>query len=509
MEESMQKFLALFILPWVGLFAQNEGQIRGKVVDKLSKQPLPGANVRLIGTSYGATTNLEGVYTLPRVPENVYSLQVDFIGFNSFTENDVRVVRGKMTVVREIEMIESSIEGEEVTVVAGAFQQNRQSPVSNYNYSREEIRRSPGATGDIFRAIETLPGVSSSGGEFSSFAVRGGSPRDNIVLIDNIPFSKVSHFDGGTEEQEAQGGRFSIFTPGLIESANFQAGGFGARYGGRNASLVDLTIKEGNRENATVDGTVDVIGWEVNYDGPSRFHKNTGILFSARHQDFQRILTWTGQGDLGHPRYTDVILKTTTDLNSTNKISLLGIYAWDAFNRRLSHVFDSKNLYGNDLGRVKENKFLAGINWRTLTGSKSFLQTSVYASHLDNPLHFGYAYTDTIGGLIPTRDNVRTRPDVYNEDNRETQFGGKSEWTYVVTPSLTWRSGAEANRFLLDYRFTQNGLDTTYTFDSDDYRPDPNQLYLVRDPTQTNSRVQTTRHTVRPSPRFRTPSATT
>lgn len=475
--------------------AQTTGQIRGKVIDRSSKQPLPGANVRLLGTAIGATSNLDGIYTLVNVPENVYTLQVDFIGFNSFVETDVRVVRDRTTTVREIQMTESAIEGDEVTVVAGAFQQNKQAPVSNYNYSREEIRRSPGATGDLFRAIETLPGVSSSGYEFSAFSVRGGSPRDNIVLIDNIPFSKVSHFDGGTEEQEAQGGRFSIFTPGLIESANFQAGGFGARYGGKNASLVDLTIKEGNRENAIVDGTYDVIGWEINYDGPSRVHKNTGVILSARHQDFQRILDWTGQGDLGHPRYTDVILKTTTDVNADHKISLLGIYAWDGFNRTLSHVFESDNLYGNDVGKVRETKVLAGINWRYLTGPKSFLQTSAYFSRIHNPLHFGRAYTDTIDGVVPTRDNIRIRPDIYNEDARETQFGIKSEFTALLSPILTFRTGVEVNRFVLDYTFTQNGLDTTFVFDQNDYRPDPNRYFLVRDPLNTNSSVETTRHT--------------
>ncbi len=478
------------------LAAQQTGQIRGRVLDQLSKQPLPGANVRLLGTTFGATTNLEGYYALSTIPENVYTLQVDFIGFNSFVENDVRVVRDRVTTVREIQMTESALEGDAITVVAGAFQQNKNAPVSNYNYSREEIRRSPGATGDIFRAIETLPGVSSSGGEFSSFSVRGGSPRDNIILVDNIPFSKVSHFDGGTEEQEAQGGRFSIFTPGLIESANFQAGGFGARYGGKNASLVDLTIKEGNRENAIIDGTYDVLGWEINYDGPSRIHKNTGILLSARHQDFQRILDWTGQGDLGHPRYTDLILKTTTDVSANHKLSFIGIYSWDGFNRDLSHVFESDNLYGNDVGKVRETKVLVGLNWRYLTGTRSFLQTSAYASRVDNPLRFGRAYTDTVGGVIPTRDNIRIRGNIYDEDVTETQIGVKSEFTFLMSSVLTVRSGIEINRFVLDYAFTQNGLDTTYVFDRNDYRADPNQYFLVRDPINTNSALATTRHTV-------------
>src|SRR5262249_25090670 len=148
-------------------------------------------------------------------------------------------------------------------------------PVGHFDYTGEEIRRTPGAAGDIFRAIETLPGVSSSGGEFSAFSVRGGGPRDNLIFIDDIPFDKVTHFEGGIESDEAQGGRFSIFAPDIVKSAQFQAGGFGAQYGGKNASLLTLRLGDGNRETPTFAGRYDLLGWEVGYDGPSVIDRHT------------------------------------------------------------------------------------------------------------------------------------------------------------------------------------------------------------------------------------------
>ena len=75
-------------------------------------------------------------------------------------------------------------------VVVGYFCEDVQVLVSAAIYTRDEIRRTPGATGDVFRAMETLPGVSTSGGEFSVFLVRGGSFKENIVFIDNITFHK-------------------------------------------------------------------------------------------------------------------------------------------------------------------------------------------------------------------------------------------------------------------------------------------------------------------------------
>lgn len=91
--------------------------------------------------------------------------------------------------------------------------------------------------------------------------MRGGSPKENIILIDNIPFDKISHFNwGSTEDQNKQGGCFSIFAPNLIEEARFQAGSFSAQYGDKLASFLDIRLKEGNRQTPTVDARFDITG---------------------------------------------------------------------------------------------------------------------------------------------------------------------------------------------------------------------------------------------------------
>ena len=194
------------------------GSIRGQVREKLSKQLLQGANVIVQGTQSGATTGADGFFRIDGLSEDVYSVAVSFIGFAPALLTDIRVVRGKATAMPDVELSEALVIGDEIVVTSGFFENEKQAPVSTYNYTREEIWRSPGAAGDVFRALETLPGVSSAGGEFSSFSVRGGRPKDNIILIDNIPFDRVTHFAGGsTEEQDKLGGRFSIFAPNLVE----------------------------------------------------------------------------------------------------------------------------------------------------------------------------------------------------------------------------------------------------------------------------------------------------
>jgi outer membrane receptor protein involved in Fe transport len=316
--------------------------------------------------------------------------------------------------------------------------------------------------------------------------VRGGSPEENIILIDNIPFDKVSHFNGGSsEEQDKQGGRFSIFAPNLIEEARFQAGGFSAVYGGKLASFLDIKIKEGNRQTPTVDGRFDITGWELNYDGPLALAANTSLVLSARHTNFTRILDMTGQDDLGRPRFNDFILKTTTELNAKHKISLLGILAPEKYDRAIKHVFNSDDTASNDLINLGETKSLFGLNWRFLTGKSSVLQTSIYQRATDRLVRVGKAWPSVDAPLSVRDFQSRT---ILTQDNEESEVGLRSVFTQVLSPKMAWTNGLELSRARFDNRLTQVGLDTLYTYDAQDFRPDPTRRFIVRAPEFVNAR---------------------
>ena len=337
-------------------------------------------------------------------------------------------------------------------------------------------------------------GVSTSGGEFSAFSVRGNSPTENIILIDNIPFDKVSHFDGGSsEEQEKQGGRFSIFAPNLIEDARFQAGGFSAAYGGKLASFLDLKLREANLEDATLDGRFDVTGWEANYDGPVSAIPGTGIIVSARHTNFTRILELTGQDEFGRPRFTDLIFKTTTDLSSRHKISVLGIHAPEKFNQETEHVFKSDDFAARDLVDFDESKSLLGLNWRYLAGTSSVLQTNVYARRTDRRARLGAA--DPIPGIaadVRSVDDFTLRQRI-GEDLDEIEVGTRSTFTHAMGQGNQLSFGIEGSRSRYDRTILQNGQDTLYVFDSDDFRVSPDQRFIVTTPEQIDSRFDGTR----------------
>ena len=503
------KSAAVIVLLWhsvVNAFTFNDpagtsegttkGNISGIVIDKESKQPIPNVSVQIIGTTFGTATDLDGKFSIKNIDEDVYKLKYSSVGYTQHIETNIRVVRNKTTVVKEIELNEQLVTGDAVEVTASVFSSDNVSPVTNYHYSMEEIRRSPGSAGDIFRAIETLPGVSSSGGEFSAFSVRGGSPRDNIIVVDNIPFDKVSHFDGGTEEQEAQGGRFSIFTPGVIDEANFQAGGFSARYGGKNASFVDLKIKEGNRESATMNGTYDVLGWEVNYDGPTYLHEKTSLLFSARHQNFKTILDMTGQSDLGYPSFTDLLFKSTTEIDAKNKISILGIYSPEYFERTIDNVYEiDGDDYDNQLAKSTDTKYLLGMNWRMLTGSASVLENAVYYRGNTADFRRSNSYVYPFNGVIPKKSDAHVRENYYRYNSEEDEFGIRSQFTYTPSSVSSIAFGIQANNTSFTYSAKQIEAETLFVFGTNDYRPNPANKFIILDPAFINSSLSDSRAT--------------
>ena len=317
----MLKFFTVFIISNAMIFiAQGQsfptGALKGKIVDKVTKQTLPGATIQIKGTQIGASADTSGAFILKNIPEGEYSVVISYVGYQEKIINDVQVKRNKTNYL-EVEIEEAVMGLKEVTVTGFKFENNHMAPISSYGLSREEIARNPGAQGDIFRAIGMLPGVSSSGGGFSAIAVRGQGTRDNVYFVDEIPVTEVSHLEATPSGfNDPNGGRYSIFNPRVIDNAEFQGGGFNSQYGRRSASYLGLNIKEGNNENFIIDGQLDLSGLTLNYDGPSYAFKNTSLFLSARYQNLAPVEKIGNLMELGIPSYQDFIFKSTSTSSS-------------------------------------------------------------------------------------------------------------------------------------------------------------------------------------------------
>src|SRR5450432_437040 len=245
--------LALTILPFlpgVPALSQSNGTVKGRIIALSTKRPIPGASVLIYSngetsSGKGVATDSTGVFAVPNLPSGSYTLLISSVGYQEKTLRDVLVAPNK-TFFLETELAAGVDSLQEAVVKTFKSEYTPLAPVSTYSFSREEIFRIPGSQGDIFRAIGILPGVSSSGGQFSAISVRGQGTNDNVYMVDDIPMFQVSHLEGNGAFNDPNGGRFSIFAPKTIDNAQFQAGGFAAQYGRKSSSYLGLGIKEGN-----------------------------------------------------------------------------------------------------------------------------------------------------------------------------------------------------------------------------------------------------------------------
>ena len=136
-------------------------------------------------------------------------------------------------------------ETEEVVVEGGNyFEQTTETLTSVQTLSYEEIRRAAGAIGDVLRSTQALPGVAITNDQRNDLVVRGGSPSENLVLIDNIEVPSLNHFGA----QNTSGGPISMLNTEFLSDASFYSGGFSAKYGNRLSSVLDISLREGSKE---------------------------------------------------------------------------------------------------------------------------------------------------------------------------------------------------------------------------------------------------------------------
>ena len=459
----------------------------GVAITKEDGRPLAGVSIIVEsrdGNAYHANTDAAGNASVIGLKAGLYRITASLKGFINIVEPSLRVVRDKTILFRpQMRLAGENIE--EVVVVAEATQADPYGAVSNTFLDREHLRTAAGSGGDVLKALDGLPGLVSTG-EFASFTVRGRGPRDNLILVDGIPFDKVVHFDESLGEQEdiAGGGRFSIFPPTLIEGAEFSPGGWGAAYGGRNGSLLKLDVARGN-PSPSASLRLDIAGAESIYDGPSGFHEDTSAIFTARYFDFGQFFETIGEEDIGSPVMTDLILKTHTQLDLHNELEFLILHTPETVKREVENVLASVDFEDRELLDNEQDSSLFGIIWTRLFGGDGQWENRLYYRASDKISREGEAFPDSEPMILPI-DQVPVREDILTLREQETEIGWRSD----LSMGNRWgvfSTGLRVADLDLDFATTLSDDWIRYEYDSDDFRPDSTQNYIVLTPADTNA----------------------
>ncbi len=399
------------------------GSISGFVKDSSDLETLLGATVFLQNTKHGAYTNKLGYFSLPNIKAGEYTIKATFMGYEAFTKKIV--LRNNQNLRLDIILNPISVTTPEVSVEAEREIERREISISKIDVPIRQIKNIRlGGESDVFRSLQYLPGVLTSSQMSSGLFVRGGSPDQNLVLIDGSIVYNPSHLFGF----------ISTFNADAIKDVKLIKGGFPAEYGGRLSAVLDLTQKDGNRKKIEGVASLGVLSSRLSLEGP--LGKGSWFIGGRRtyFELIKALLPTESQSSIPDFNFYDLNGKITQFFGDNDRVSLSGFMSSDLLG------FDN---YGFMLNLGVKNQTLAG-RWNHIFSEKLFSEVNVSTSYYEN----GFT-GDQAGYDFEIRNTIR-------------DFTAKASLDWFINDKTTLKSGFEVNRYNFIYfsNFTGN-LDTT------------------------------------------------
>ena len=216
----------------------------------------------------------------------------------------------------------------------------------------DEIKRLPALLGevDILKTLQLLPGIQASGEGNAGLFVRGGGPDQNLILLDEAVVYNTGHLFGF----------FSVFNPDAIKNVTMMKGGIPSKYGGRISSVLDITMKEGNNQEFTVDGGIGLIASRLTLQGPIQKDKSSFILSGRRTYALDLAQPAINNTEFAGTNYYfyDLNAKVNYIFNNKNRVFASGYFGRDVF------TFNNNNRnFAIDipLGKLHRNRSLESL----------------------------------------------------------------------------------------------------------------------------------------------------
>jgi hypothetical protein len=404
---------AVFALPAV-IHGAGTGLISGTVYDEVSERPCVGALVALSGTDLYDTADGNGYYVLEDVPAGTYVLKVSLIGYGPRAVSDVVVTPGRR-VTKNVALLSESV-GVTRIRAEDYFTEKSDTTVSAHSMSKEEVRRQPGGAGDIYRVLQTMPGVNATD-EFSDLIVRGGNPNENLTILDDVEIFNPVHYG----QSHGAEGIITALNIELIDDVELYAGGYPAEYGDRMSGVLDIRCREGDRSNYHITADTSTIGVGLIAEGPLG---SRGSFVGAARKSYLEVLNAIMDfADPGEavPRYYDAQGKVVYDLSPHHRLSALAFYASDHVDDTEEKEYAEEHAY-----KYNANQQAWGLTWRWLYSDAGALSLTAYRTGNYWNVH---AYN--------AGEDDRERSESYEN-------AVKGKLTYQLHPSVILRGGGSA-----------------------------------------------------------------
>jgi hypothetical protein len=343
--------------------------INGYVREKGSGELLPGVSVYVKGKKMGTQTNNYGFYSLTFNASEEVSITFSFVGYRA----EVKTLKVPKKLELNIDLLPESQQLNEVVVKGDAPEQQKVSErmqMSQVSVTIQQIKEIPALLGekDVLKVLQLMPGVQKGSEGNSGIYVRGGGPDQNLLILDDAPVYNASHLFGF----------FSVFNGDALKSVELTKGGFPARFGGRLSSVIEMQMKEGNREKLHVEGGIGLIASRLVVESPIGKSKKASFLVSGRRTYIDALVRPfldKTNGDGGYYFY-DLNAKVNYEFNQKNRVYLSGYFGRDAF-----FTINKKDKGLQDEARIDWGNQTATFRWNHLFNERLFINTSLIYSN--------------------------------------------------------------------------------------------------------------------------------
>ncbi|NVO02542.1 MAG: TonB-dependent receptor [Bacteroidetes bacterium] len=418
------KAIYLFLLMLIAsiLNAQNISQtIKGKVVDKETQSPLPGAAIVVLNSNplIGAVSDIDGIFIIKNVPIGRYNLKISFISYEPVVINEVLVSSGK-EIVLNTELIESVKTINEVVIKANKSQPlNSMATVSSRQFSVEETSRYAGGLDDPARLASSFAGVS---GNLSTngIVVRGNAPTGLLWRMEGVEIFSPSHF---ANVSSLGAGAITAISSQMLSNSDFYTGAFPSEYGNALSGVFDIKLRTGNNEKYENTLQLGIVGIDVSSEGPFVKGKQASFLFNYRFSTLT-LLAPILPPEMGKLRYQDLSFKLNFPTKKMGTFSIWGIGAMDYQGR---DAISDSSLWQSDVDKEQYNTDLfmsaLGLNHKILINSKTYINTSI---------------TQTGNGLLLKGNEYN-----YNMSLIPTSYIENNKWKYTISSFINHKFNAK------------------------------------------------------------------
>lgn len=308
------------------LWSEHHGGIKGFVLNAENGEGIENVDVTIDNTLMGTCTDEKGYYFISKIQSGVYKIIYSCLGYEKVEK--IITIKPNEILTLNVELKPSVIELPGLVVSAERERFEKNVEVSHVTLTHQEIKSVPSLLeGDLLKTMQLIPGVLTIHDFSNKLIIRGGSPDENLIIMDGIiVYNPSTHLFG----------LFSIFDPNVISKAEVYTGGYPVQYGDRLSALLNITTKEGNSKKLQGQISSSLITTKFLIESPVPMGS---ILFSGRRTYFD-ALVWgyrhIFREDIELPYYFyDALIKincnpslsnrfTVTSFNSADVISFVG-----------------------------------------------------------------------------------------------------------------------------------------------------------------------------------------